>query len=65
MSKAAMNSMQCGIVEEFCEQGIRMNAVSPGVIKTDMVSDSTLQKCIPTIPMRYVTPKLEFCVLSV
>lgn len=39
MSKGALNSMQIWLVKELAHKGIRMNAVSPGVTRTDMTED--------------------------
>merc|ERR1712146_11278 len=39
-SKAALNSLQIGLVPTLCKQGIRLNTVSPGLTETDMVTDN-------------------------
>ena len=52
MSKGAMNSMQAGLVPELAEHGIRINSVSPGMTKTDMVSDAVLASNVGKIPMK-------------
>ncbi|KAK3271797.1 hypothetical protein CYMTET_19872 [Cymbomonas tetramitiformis] len=37
MSKGAINSMEAGLVQPLIEQGIRVNNVSPGLTKTDIL----------------------------
>ena len=39
MSKGALNSMQSGLVKELAGHGIRVNSVSPGMTRTEMVTD--------------------------
>lgn len=39
MSKGALNSMQAWLVRELTPKGIRMNTVSPGMTRTDMIAD--------------------------
>ena len=56
-SKAALNSLQIGLVPTLCKQGIRINTVSPGLTETDMtantLNDSTpvREQILSTIPM--------------
>lgn len=51
MTKGAMNSMTAGTVEECMSHGVRLNTISPGLTRTDMVSEKLIQSCLPTIPM--------------
>jgi len=55
MSKAALNNMQAWLVDELTPRGIRMNAVSPGMTRSDMIADylATNPDC-KEIPMRRV-----------
>jgi len=39
MSKAALNSMQAWLVQEMSSLGVRMNTVSPGMTRSDMIAD--------------------------
>ena len=39
MSKGALNSMQGALVKPLAAKGIRMNAVSPGLTDTDMITE--------------------------
>eukprot|EP00039_Didymoeca_costata_P025184 m.12601 g.12601 ORF g.12601 m.12601 type:complete len:257 (+) comp4680_c0_seq1:134-904(+) len=52
MSKGALNSMQAGLVPELAEHGIRINSVSPGLTKTDMVPDDVIIANVSKIPMK-------------
>eukprot|EP01062_Namystynia_karyoxenos_P021955 TRINITY_DN18396_c0_g1_i1.p1 TRINITY_DN18396_c0_g1~~TRINITY_DN18396_c0_g1_i1.p1 ORF type:complete len:257 (+),score=59.88 TRINITY_DN18396_c0_g1_i1:73-843(+) len=56
MSKAALNAMQAGLVRTFGEQGVRINTVSPGHTRTDMISESMadpvrLEAIVKQIPL--------------
>ena len=57
-SKGAIESLTVGLGRELAEEGVRVNAVRPGVIDTDMQMDSgdarRAQKLAPTVPMRRV-----------
>jgi len=55
MSKAALNSMQAWLVEDLTPKGIRMNSVSPGMTRSDMIANwlATEPDC-KEIPMRRV-----------
>lgn len=51
ISKGAVNSLHIGLSQEVAGEGIRVNAVSPGMTETDMVSAEAIQANIPRIPM--------------
>lgn len=56
-SKAAIDAMTLGLSKELAEDGIRVNAVSPGLIETEIHALSTgdagrLERLTPVIPMR-------------
>lgn len=56
-SKYAVNGMTRSLARELGKDNIRVNAVAPGVIKTDMVAalpDEVIQPLINTIPLRRV-----------
>lgn len=55
-SKAAIDTMTIGLAREVAEEGIRVNAVSPGLIDTDIHaangSPDRIARLAPSIPMR-------------
>jgi NAD(P)-dependent dehydrogenase (short-subunit alcohol dehydrogenase family) len=55
-SKGAVNSFTIGLAREVAEEGIRVNAVAPGLIETDLHADSgapdRLDRLAPTVPMK-------------
>lgn len=55
-SKGAMDSFTIGLAREVATEGIRVNAVAPGLVETDLHAASgepgRLQRLMPTIPMR-------------
>ena len=54
-SKGAINSFTIGLAHEVVLEGIRVNAVSPGLIETDIHASGEpgrLQRLLPTVPMR-------------
>jgi NAD(P)-dependent dehydrogenase (short-subunit alcohol dehydrogenase family) len=55
-SKGALNSFTVGLAREVAMQGIRVNAVAPGLIETDLHADNgapdRLQRLNSSIPMR-------------
>lgn len=54
-SKAAVNAMTVGLAREVAREGIRVNAVSPGMTETDIHAEGgrpdRLEKLAPRIPM--------------
>lgn len=51
VSKGAVNSMTIGLSQEVAGEGIRVNAVAPGLTRTDMPSSSVLETAGPSIPI--------------
>jgi NAD(P)-dependent dehydrogenase (short-subunit alcohol dehydrogenase family) len=55
-SKGAVNSFTIGLAREVAEEGIRVNAVAPGLIETDLHADNgapdRLDRLMPTVPMK-------------
>ena len=55
-SKGAVNSFTIGLAREVAAQGIRVNAVAPGLIDTDLHADNgapdRLDRLSPTVPMK-------------
>ena len=51
VSKGAVNSFTIGLSQEVAGEGIRVNAVSPGLTRTDMPSPDALERGAATIPM--------------
>ncbi|MEM7651668.1 MAG: SDR family oxidoreductase [Pseudomonadota bacterium] len=55
-SKAAMDTFTVGLAQEVAAEGIRVNAVNPGLIETDIHASAglhdRLEKLGPTVPMK-------------
>ena len=51
VSKGAVNSFTVGASQELVAEGIRVNAVSPGLTRTDMPDPDTLNVRAATIPL--------------
>jgi NAD(P)-dependent dehydrogenase (short-subunit alcohol dehydrogenase family) len=53
-SKGAVNSFTVGLAREVASEGIRVNAVAPGLIETAIHSaqPGRLERLVPTVPMK-------------
>ncbi len=51
LSKGAVNSFTIGLSQEVAGEGIRVNAVSPGLTRTDMPDPAALDRGPSVIPM--------------
>lgn len=51
-SKGAIDSMTIGLARELVDDGIRVNAVSPGLIATDIHEPGRLERVSPMVPMK-------------
>jgi NAD(P)-dependent dehydrogenase (short-subunit alcohol dehydrogenase family) len=50
-AKGAVDSMTIGAAREVAKEGIRINAVAPGAIKTDIHEPGRLDRIMPNLPM--------------
>jgi NAD(P)-dependent dehydrogenase (short-subunit alcohol dehydrogenase family) len=50
-SKGAVDSMTIGLSKELAADGIRVNAVSPGIIATDIHPPGRIERIAPAVPM--------------
>ncbi|MBX2838857.1 MAG: glucose 1-dehydrogenase [Gammaproteobacteria bacterium] len=62
-SKGAIDSATVGLAKEVVEQGIRVNAVRPGIIDTDIHASGgepdRVERIAPTVPMKRAGQPLE------
>ena len=58
-SKGAIDSFTLGLAREVADEGIRVNAVAPGLIATDMNPPERLARVAPTVPMRRAGTAME------
>ncbi len=59
VSKGAVNSFTIGLSQEVAGEGIRVNAVSPGLTRTDMPEPAALEQGEKIIPMGRVADPEE------
>ncbi|MGI4799686.1 MAG: SDR family oxidoreductase [Janthinobacterium lividum] len=52
MTKGAIDAFTAGLGRELAEDGVRVNAVAPGLIATDMSPPERVARMSPSIPMR-------------
>lgn len=50
-SKAAIDTMTVGLAKETAREGVRVNAVAPGVIDTEIHAPGRVDRVVPLVPM--------------
>ena len=58
-TKGAVNSFTTGLSKEVIRQGVRVNAVSPGLIETDMNPPDRLARLVPSVPINRAADPIE------
>src|SRR5262245_37413297 len=58
-SKGAINSMTIGLARELGSEGIRVNAVIPGLIDTESQDRARMADVAPTVPLRRAGHPIE------
>ena len=51
-SKGAIDTMTIGLARELVDDGIRVNAVAPGLIATEIHEPGRVERISPMIPMK-------------
>jgi len=51
VSKGAVNSFTIGLSQEIADEGVRVNAVSPGLTRTDMPEEQAIETAAEVIPI--------------
>jgi NAD(P)-dependent dehydrogenase (short-subunit alcohol dehydrogenase family) len=52
LSKGAIDTFTIGLGREVADEGIRVNAVAPGLIETEMNSPERLARLVPAVPIK-------------
>jgi NAD(P)-dependent dehydrogenase (short-subunit alcohol dehydrogenase family) len=50
-AKGAIDSLTIGVSREVAKEGIRVNAISPGMIDTDIQPPGRVERLLPVLPM--------------
>jgi NAD(P)-dependent dehydrogenase (short-subunit alcohol dehydrogenase family) len=58
-SKAAINTINWGLAQEVVAEGIRVNAVSPGFVDTELLPPGLADQVGPNLPMKRVAQPEE------
>jgi len=58
-SKAAVDTINWGLAQEVVAEGIRVNAVSPGFVDTELLPPGLAEKVTPNLPMKRIAQPEE------